>query len=156
MRVYVVRHAEAEDHHAGKGDAARRLTERGRLQAAGLAEAFEAGEAPLDKRPRAVVSSPAVRARQTAEPIAKALGLVVECIDTISPGAGDEDVLEAIARYAHREVRSVIIVGHNPTLAAITSSWGAGDGLKKAQVVAADVDAKSGAVRLVGKFRPDA
>ena len=62
MKLYVMRHGPAEDHHAA-GDAARALTTSGRERVRQVAELLVTeGEAP-----KHIVSSPLVRALQTAE-----------------------------------------------------------------------------------------
>jgi phosphohistidine phosphatase len=100
MRLLIVRHAKAEP---GSPDELRRLTAAGREQARALggrlrAEGFV---------PDAVVSSPLVRARETAE----ALGLGEPLIDEVlAPGAAPEDVRDA----ARSRGETVIVVGHQP------------------------------------------
>jgi phosphohistidine phosphatase len=101
VRLFVVRHAEAAP---GEPDAQRPLTKSGRKTAKRLAEKL-AGES-LD----AVISSPLVRARETAEAIASAAGLTVETDDRLAPGATAEDVREAIAGRGE----TVVTVGHQP------------------------------------------
>ena len=67
-RIYVIRHAAAED-PGDRGDFARRLTERGRWQAR------EAGRGLRERTPAlgAILTSPAARACETAELIAAEL-----------------------------------------------------------------------------------
>jgi phosphohistidine phosphatase len=65
VRVYLCRHAKAGP---GEPDGARELTGKGRRQAAELGERL----ASLPEPPVVVLSSPLVRARQTAEAIAAA------------------------------------------------------------------------------------
>src|SRR5205085_10497838 len=69
MRVYLMRHATAEDPVTGP-DSGRRLTEQGRR------EAREAGKSLLERgaAPAAILTSPRLRARETAELVAAELG----------------------------------------------------------------------------------
>ena len=101
MRLFVVRHAKAAP---GEPDAQRPLTEAGQAAAKALGERL-AGEG-LD----AVISSPLVRARQTAEAIASAAGLTVQTDDRLAPGATEESVRAAVEGRGE----TVVTVGHQP------------------------------------------
>lgn len=70
-RLVLVRHAETASNAAGRaqGRADHALTDLGRRQAVGLVPAL------LSFEPRAIYSSPAARALQTAAPLASATGL---------------------------------------------------------------------------------
>src|SRR5580765_427313 len=78
VRLYLVRHAEAAP---GEPDELRRLTPSGRAAARDLGRRL-AEEEPPD----AVLASPLLRARETAEEIARAAGVEVEPDDRLSPG----------------------------------------------------------------------
>jgi phosphohistidine phosphatase SixA len=106
MRLFLVRHAEAAP---GDPDELRPLT------AAGRAVARELGERLSSEHPDAVVSSPLLRARETAEQIARAAGLTAEADERLAPGAAAEDVQAAIAGRGE----TVIAVGHQPDCSAI-------------------------------------
>jgi phosphohistidine phosphatase len=101
VRVFIVRHAEARP---GEPDDLRPLTDAGRDAARALGERL-AGE-----RPSAVLSSPLLRARETAEPIAKAAGVEARPDERLAPGASADDVREAVAGLPG----PVVIVGHQP------------------------------------------
>ena len=112
MDVTVIRHGTAEDRAAT--DAARELTPVGR------AEAERAGErvAALDPPPDAIVSSPYLRALQTAEAVAGHLGLAgtVTLDEALVPDAPPSGVRELLARLSDR--RHVVLVSHEPILSA--------------------------------------
>jgi phosphohistidine phosphatase len=95
------RHADAE---YGGDDLARRLTPKGREQAAAMAKWLHA-HLPKDYT---LVASPAVRAQETAQ----ALGSKIVSDITLAPGASVTD----IAKAAERHKGLVIIVGHQPDL----------------------------------------
>jgi len=95
------RHADAE---YGGDDLARRLTPKGREQAAAMAKWLHA-QLPKDYT---LVASPAVRAQETAQ----ALGSKIVSDITLAPGASVTD----IAKAAERHKGLVIIVGHQPDL----------------------------------------
>src|SRR5690349_7137809 len=78
--VYLVRHAEAA---AGEPDALRALTSSGVRQARALGERLAAAK----ETPASVRTSPLLRARQTGEAIARAVGIASEPDDRLVPGA---------------------------------------------------------------------
>ena len=106
MRVFLVRHAEAA---TGDPDELRPLTEAGRATARAIAERLAAE--PLD----AVVSSPLLRARETAAVIADAAGLAAEIEPALAPGATAQVLAKALAGRGD----AVVAVGHQPDLGAI-------------------------------------
>ena len=71
MRVFLVRHAEAKP---GEPDELRPLTATGRKQARELGKRLAAEVV----RPTVVLASPLLRARETAEEIARATGAAAE------------------------------------------------------------------------------
>jgi phosphohistidine phosphatase len=89
MRVHLCRHAEASP---GEPDELRELTEAGWSAARRLGEDL----AELDEPPRVVVTSPLVRARQTADPVAERLGCDVLVRDELRPGATADSLRTAV------------------------------------------------------------
>ena len=109
MDLILWRHAEAED---GFPDANRALTKRGFKQAEHMA-------AWLDKRlPKDVeiLVSPATRTQQTAQ----ALGRPFKTSTHVGTGA-DAAHLLAAAEWPDGAKRSVLVVGHQPTLGHVAS-----------------------------------
>lgn len=106
MRVFVVRHAEAA---SGEPDHLRPLTKTGRKEAEALARKL------AKQHVDAIVSSPLVRARQTADAIAAATSAGVEQDDRLAPGATAEDLRAAVAGRGE----TVVTVGHQPDCSAI-------------------------------------
>jgi phosphohistidine phosphatase SixA len=106
--LYLVRHAEAAP---GEPDELRALTPAGREVARALGEQL-AGE-----RLDAVLTSPLLRARETAEAIAKASGLEAEADERLAPGATVDDVRAAVAGRGER----VAVVGHQPDCSLIAT-----------------------------------
>lgn len=103
MDLILWRHADAED---GAPDLERRLTKKGRKQAARVAEWL------LARLPKefVVIASPAARARETAEE----LGVRISTVDQLAPGASVAEILKA-AGWPDAE-ETVVIVGHQPDL----------------------------------------
>jgi phosphohistidine phosphatase len=104
MRLYLVRHAEAA---SGDPDEARPLTPEGRRQAARVGDRL----AQASPRPAAVLTSPLLRARETAALLAAPLGLEPEPDERLAPGATAADVRAAVAG---RGEEPVVVVGHQP------------------------------------------
>jgi phosphohistidine phosphatase len=111
MRLIVVRHAHAEP---GEPDGLRPLSARGRGEALALAERL------ADDAPTLVLSSPLLRARETAEPIAKAAGAELTIDERLSPGATGEDVLAVVAGIEG----TVVTVGHQPDCSHVVEELG--------------------------------
>ncbi len=106
MRLFLVRHAEAAP---GEPDELRPLT------AAGRAVARDLGERLAAEHPDAVISSPLLRARETAEQIARAAGLTPAADERLAPGATAEDLQAAVADRGD----TIVAVGHQPDCSAI-------------------------------------
>ena len=100
MELILWRHADAED---GTPDLARRLTRKGRKQAARVAEWLEE-RLPKDY---VLISSPAARARETAEALGKP-----RIVDTLAPGASVKEILRA-AGWPDGS-GTIVAVGHQP------------------------------------------
>ena len=111
MRLYLVRHAEAA---AGNPDALRPLTANGRNQARALAARLRASGA----LPDAIVTSPLLRARETAALLARELGAEVVADEGLAPGATPETVARAVAGRGE----TVVVVGHQPDCSRIAAA----------------------------------
>jgi len=101
VRLILVRHAEAAP---GEPDELRPLTPAGRRAARAL------GERLGGLRPKAVLSSPLLRARETAAPIAEEADVEVEPDERLAPGATLEGVREAVEGRGEL----VVVVAHQP------------------------------------------
>ena len=113
MRVLIVRHAEAA---AGNPDELRPLTSEGREHARALGTRLREDGFEAD----AVVSSPLLRARQTAD----ALGLGEPEVDErLAPGATPFDVRDA----ATGRGETVVVVGHQPDCGKAVAALTGGD-----------------------------
>jgi phosphohistidine phosphatase len=105
--LWILRHAQAADPAPGEPDAARRLTPHGRRQA----QAVGAGLAALGVKLDACLTSPRVRARETAELVCTPLGVAIHELAELGGGPFDP---EAVAAGFGEEV---LLVGHNPDIA---------------------------------------
>ena len=100
MELILWRHADAED---GSPDLARRLTKKGHKQAKRVAKWLE------DRLPKGyvLISSPAVRARETAEALGKP-----KIVEALAPGASVKEILQT-AGWPNGD-GTVLLVGHQP------------------------------------------
>ncbi len=141
LTLHLLRHAHAGDSTTWEGpDEGRPLTRRGRHQAERLG-AFLVRNAI---RPDAIVTSPKVRALQTAEIVADALDLPVR-VDLRLGDGYDLVTLEQIALDAR--VAAPMLVGHDPDLSFALGGLCHADGLTMRKGALATID-----VRL--PFRP--
>ena len=110
INLFLWRHAEAED---GVPDLERALTGKGQRDAARVAKALARH---LDEDGRIVVS-PALRTRETAQPLADRVALPLEVDPRLAPGARTGDVLDAleaaIAAFSG-DSPALVMVGHQP------------------------------------------
>src|SRR5436305_15214376 len=117
--IWLLRHAEAED---GSPDAGRRLTEKGERQARAAGEAVAKLGSELD----ACLSSPKVRAADTARLACEPLDLEVQLEPKLSGGPFDAEALAAGLGA------NVMLVGHDPDFSmAVHSLTGAQVRMKK-------------------------
>lgn len=117
--IWMLRHAAAEGDAAD--DAARALTDKGERQA----RAAGAALARLDVHLDACLTSPKVRAVQTARIVAEELGVEVEEAEALR--GGDFDLVELTAGRGE-----VMLVGHEPDFSrAVQLATGARVELKK-------------------------
>jgi len=111
VEIWVLRHAKAEEGGPGTPDGERALTPAARKRMRAAARAISRLEPKFD----AILTSPLRRARQTADPVARALGQRKDLIETaaLEPGADPEEILREIEK---RRRRRVLLVGHMPHL----------------------------------------
>jgi phosphohistidine phosphatase len=108
MLLFLVRHAHAEK---GDPDALRQLSERGREEAREVARQLAGHDTP----PTVVLTSPLLRARQTAEQIAQAAGAELRLDERIAPGLTADLLLTTL----DHEQGPVAVVGHQPDFSEI-------------------------------------
>lgn len=112
MILYFLRHGRAGEQRAVDDDG-RELAADGLLALRGAVPLWRR----LNLRPDLVLSSPLVRARQTAELLCAGLQLAAPVVDeTIGPGAAWPSFARAMARAP--DARRVLFVGHEPDLSS--------------------------------------
>lgn len=118
MELYLLRHAIAEEHSTSGRDADRKLTPEGFEKLRRVAKfARNSGVAPS-----LVLSSPYVRAIETAAAAARVLEYKSEILQThrLTPGASPAEVWAEIR--GHRGETSILLVGHEPLFSSV-ASW---------------------------------
>jgi phosphohistidine phosphatase len=126
MNLYILRHGIATDPDVAgfATDADRPLTSEGRRKLRRIANAMEALKLSFDL----ILSSPYLRARQTAEIVAEGLGghQKLELSDTLTPGGSPEKLIELL-NCLQPAPETVLLVGHEPYLSNLISLLVAGD-----------------------------
>lgn len=140
MELYFFRHGHAEDAQGPDfDDFARKLTDKG------VERTVAAGQAllKLGVKPARIYTSPRLRARQTAEILASALGMVAEARDEVNFGFNQHHI-PALINDVPNDL-SVMFVGHEPDL-SITVSTLVGGGeieMKKGGIARVDLLART-------------
>ncbi len=120
MNIFILRHGLAvEPGSAGFAtDFERPLTPKGERKLWKIAQSFEALELSFDW----ILSSPYVRARQTAEIVAETmdLGKRVELSELLAPAGSSKKLIEMINRR-EPPPDNVLLVGHEPYLSDLIS-----------------------------------
>lgn len=117
MQVYILRHGIAEGHTARRRDSDRALTNEGKKKLASVLKvAGKGGVAPS-----LILTSPYVRARQTAEMAAEALNCPKPPldIDSLVPPSSPEAVWKDVRD--HRTEEALLLAGHEPLLSQVVA-----------------------------------
>jgi phosphohistidine phosphatase len=148
MKLYVMRHGSAEDRAESGVDDDRALTAEGRERVHAV------GKLLLDssEEPTYIVTSPLVRAVQTAEIVALSTRLgdrhgTVEVRRDLAPGG---DAARLTQKLVSEQRKRVLMAGHEPDLSALVASLlGAfGRSFDKAMVVGLQVHERGAGARL--------
>jgi phosphohistidine phosphatase len=124
MNLYLMRHAIAAEPEEGVEDSQRPLTKSGLKKLEKIARNLEKLDLQLD----VILTSPYLRARQTADVVADALDMkkkrVVESENLIPLGFAEKLVEEINAR---EPAANLLLVGHEPFLSQLVGMLTAGD-----------------------------
>jgi len=112
-KLYLMRHAKSEWHSAVSSDFERPLNPRGVKDAARMGQWLHAQQSA----PGLILSSPAQRAKQTAQAVADAMGLAADRIQLNKDlYLADRATLLHILHSVPEQTESVLLVAHNPGL----------------------------------------
>ena len=118
MNLYILRHAIAEEHSPSKPDSQRRLTGDGARKMRKVAKGIKALDLKLDL----ILSSPYLRAKETAEIAAKTLDCKkkLHLTPTLASSGNPRELIEELKRK-HPKAKEVMLVGHEPYLSNLIS-----------------------------------
>ena len=144
MKCYFLRHGIAFDQDAWRGpDFDRPLTDDGRERMAREAKTFSRLELDLD----AILTSPLVRAKQTAALAAAALNMDGQLVEDARLGPGFNAVALAQILHDYPAAEALMFVGHEPGMSqTIGDLTGARVDFKKGSLACVDLPA-SGSLR---------
>jgi len=142
MEIYFLRHGDAGSREKWKGsDAERPLTPEGAARMEREAAALSLLALPVEL----ILTSPLVRARQTAEITARRLSLrdVLREDKRLSPGFGIDELTGLLQDY--RDRRAIMLVGHEPDFSTVISDCIGGGRVevKKGGVARVDIESPS-------------
>lgn len=146
MHLYLLRHANADT--VAESDDERPLSEKGEAQAKKVARFCD----ERDLRPDLILTSPLLRARQTAAPVGERLGAEVFVTPWLASGMVPEDALAGLQEYS--AFSGVMLVGHFPDFPLLIAHLLGGSGqsviaVRKASLTLLDVRAlRSGGATL--------
>jgi phosphohistidine phosphatase len=124
--LLVLRHAKSDRSDGALRDHDRPLAPRGEANAPVMGMALAA----LGLVPDAVVTSTAVRARETARLAVAAMGYGVEIVEQPEVYGASADALLNVLRECNDETATVLLVGHNPGLEELICLLAGGEGVE--------------------------
>lgn len=135
LELYLLRHADAGDSMAWTGDDAERpLSAKGRRQSKRLGRLL----ADLAWRPDNILTSPKLRATQTARLVGRAVATQATDDDRLAFGFDLEGLRLIVGAYP--DARRVVLVGHDPDFSSIASTLiGAPIELRKGAIARIDL-----------------
>ncbi|QZP33018.1 phosphohistidine phosphatase SixA [Pseudomonas sp. DR48] len=144
MKLWVLRHGEAEPHGSKNHDSERALTDNGRKEV--LRSAAKLIGEPLT----AIYASPYRRAQETAQLVREALGFEPEIrtVEWLTPEIDPDKVAEQLV-----SVSNVLLVSHNPLVGNLLSYLQHGAGYPPEKVGTAGLAELEGNELLIGSMK---
>ncbi len=134
MKVYFLRHGEADWPGWDRPDDERPLTKKGRKEMKRVAEFL----ADHEIAPSVILSSPLPRAYETAEIAADELDMQVAEEKSLAPGFDPDKLASLLRQYTGQDI---MLVGHEPSFSeGIGALTGANVKLSKAGLARVDLD----------------
>ena len=135
LQLYLLRHADAGDPMAWPGDDAERpLSAKGKRQARRLGSLL----ADIGWKPDLILTSPKVRAAQTARLVGRAVDVTPDEEGRLATAFELNDIGRILA--AHPEAKRVVLVGHDPDFSSAASTLtGAAIELRKGAIARIDL-----------------
>src|SRR5437868_14257686 len=120
MNLFILRHGLAVEPGTARfaKDSERPLTPKGKRKVSKIAKAMKAMELSFD----VILSSPYVRARETAQIVAEGLnaGKRLKLTEALAPGGSAEKLIDLINQNG-LPTENVLLVGHEPCLSELIS-----------------------------------
>ncbi len=116
-RLTILRHAKAEPPETYPDDSVRPLAKRGEKDAALIADFLNQIDPPVDW----ILSSPALRAEQTAKIVAKRIAGNSPVIYDEQVYESDAGLLLALLKAIPPEQEHALLIGHNPSLESLVA-----------------------------------
>ena len=123
MNLYLLRHADAEPAAGPGGDRERPLSAKGEAQSQRVGKALKALEIDF----HAILTSPLLRARQTAEIVARSLRATarLRVCEALASGGATRQLIAELKRLGEQE--NILMVGHEPDMSRLISLLLAGE-----------------------------
>jgi len=148
MRLYFLRHGEADLPNWDGPDDERPLTNSGKKEMRKVAKFLSCLDISLDD----ILSSPLVRARQTADIVADRFKLQVREQNVLGGSFNLSGLKELVQQYP---VDNLMVVGHEPSFSQVIGELTGGDcKMSKGGVALVDLDEKEMKGRLLWLFPP--
>jgi phosphohistidine phosphatase len=148
MKLCFLRHGEADWPNWDKPDNERPLTERGRKEMKCVAKFLDRLKFSAD----AILTSPLPRASQTAEIVAKRLGIELKTDPALAHGFNVERLRRLLAKD---DADCVMVVGHEPAFSEVIKELTGGEiKLSKAGVALLEVNRGCTSGKLLWLFPP--
>ncbi len=155
MKVFLLRHAIAEDRELYNTDSERPLTDEGRKKLRALLKYYRKSLKTVDK----VISSPYLRASQTADEVSRLLNLEYHIDPRLVPDFSVQESFSSLEELVR--MQAVLFVGHEPHLSSfacycLTGGTNAFLQLKKAGLLELEfgIQLKPGAAQLLHLSAP--
>jgi phosphohistidine phosphatase len=119
MDLFILRHAIAEERSSQSGDhSQRRLTRQGAHKLHGIAKGMKS----LDLKFDLILSSPYLRAKETAEIVADVFHKpkILKLTRTLTPEGNPRELLDEL-KHDHSKCQRVLLIGHEPYLGSLIS-----------------------------------
>ncbi len=107
MKLYFLRHGQANWEQWDRPDDERPLTKKGRKEVENVASALK----ELKVRPQEILTSPLPRASETANIVAEKLDVELETTPLLAPGFGLHSLRQILSDHPDRDL---MLVGHEP------------------------------------------
>lgn len=134
MKLYFLRHGQANWEQWERPDDERPLTKKGRKEVESVANALQ----ELKVRPHEILTSPLPRAFETAQIVSEKLDVELTTTSLLAPGFGLHSLRQLLSDHADRDL---MLVGHEPDFSlALAQLTGGTVRMAKAGLARVDIE----------------